>query len=715
MKLYRACRLSAEEKTAVVKYCLDKEQSLRKTARQFGISYPTVSRWIRKFGAGGQVAPALPGPVEKKVMLIKESRPALSLRRAQDALGEAGTAVSLKYIWSVWKRYGLIKDKAYSLNPFVAPVLEDKAALDRASRLVENGDFLKAAKIVNGMAALSSGEILKKIPEHLLSPRRRLERLYVFHLQIPYPEELRKIRRIRRELEKKGYIYSSILAEFFELEIMEVIKKPAERIKTLDHLHEKVKCIKNNSLKFLYNVDRSLTHGNRLQLTEAYEYLNKCRQLVRYLPAPYYRDLMGTLLVALGRPVDALAYHKKALERARNPEIIRMRIARYYYIEAGQYRAGALILKKIPLEKNNLLLSNISNIIRAYLSFGRGDLAASSDFYLAALKQASRNGMNNHIYVAAAGLAAIAMALNKKGEARSYLTRYIPLMKKNGRVREEYILRGLSGSNRGAGEVFTRPPRLHYPLYLLHLLVRARSTMKTASYWKAYNYAAQRRLLGVFHRWIVFYPEVILKLQNQGRPTGLPRTILKFPVFNQRAPVYHVKFLGAVAVFKNEKPLKADLSPQLQAFLIQLALRAKSPGRFLPLDDLYKNFWPANAKPAGLLLHLLVDLKKRLRLPGHLLGISSKEPVAKLINHGLYFTTDYGEFENLVTQIATLERAEEWPYARREYHRLFRLIRGEPFVKMYDPWSELMRRIVMDRIERSTADYRRLCRGRPRR
>jgi len=89
-------------------------------------------------------------------------------------------------------------------------------------------------------------------------------------------------------------------------------------------------------------------------------------------------------------------------------------------------------------------------------------------------------------------------------------------------------------------------------------------------------------------------------------------------------PVYHIKFLGKFLIYKNQRYLKAKLSPKEQAFLIFLALKASEPQKFILLSDLYQNFWAQSKDSANMLLHLLAQLKKKLVLPGYLLGISSR-------------------------------------------------------------------------------------------
>jgi hypothetical protein len=101
-----------------------------------------------------------------------------------------------------------------------------------------------------------------------------------------------------------------------------------------------------------------------------------------------------------------------------------------------------------------------------------------------------------------------------------------------------------------------------------------------------------------------------------------------------------------------------------------------------------------------------------LRLPGHLLTVSTRSDSSRLINRGIYLTTDYTEMKSLLIQARTLELSGEWRFARREYLRAFALCRSEPFPKMYDEWSEDTRRRIMDDLEIEMIRFVRICRER---
>ncbi|MEN3044289.1 MAG: hypothetical protein ABDH37_03615 [Candidatus Hydrothermales bacterium] len=93
------------------------------------------------------------------------------------------------------------------------------------------------------------------------------------------------------------------------------------------------------------------------------------------------------------------------------------------------------------------------------------------------------------------------------------------------------------------------------------------------------------------------------RIIESGKKVYLPKSILKLPVFNRKAFVYEVNFLGNLRVYrikvkggKKEKVyIKNKLSPKDSAFLIHLALRLNVPGKEISFEEFYRNF----ASPFG--------------------------------------------------------------------------------------------------------------------
>jgi hypothetical protein len=233
--------------------------------------------------------------------------------------------------------------------------------------------------------------------------------------------------------------------------------------------------------------------------------------------------------------------------------------------------------------------------------------------------------------------------------------------------------------------------------------------MKLSDYRKALVYARRNKLCGVLHRFAVFFPDIVQKCIERGHDTGLPKALLTLPLFSENKPVYHVKLLGDLVVTKDQRYTGARLSPQEKAFIIHCALRAGTPGDRILVSNINENFWQQSKHPSHLLSHTLVRIKRKLKIPRHVLTISSARTQAQLVNRGVYLTTDYGELKTLLVQIQSLERAGEWHYALRDYLRALKLVRGAPFEKMYDPWSEQMRGVILNKIEQAAIQCIKMC------
>ncbi len=100
-----------------VEYYLKNKKPLRTTAKKLGISWITLWRWVRWYKKGGtknlnreeKFKPwnKLDSEIEKKVAILKENNPSLTISTAQKILLRTKINISSKGIWSIWKRYGL--------------------------------------------------------------------------------------------------------------------------------------------------------------------------------------------------------------------------------------------------------------------------------------------------------------------------------------------------------------------------------------------------------------------------------------------------------------------------------------------------------------------------------------------------------------------------------------------------------------------------------
>ncbi|MBA7552067.1 hypothetical protein ES705_44620 [subsurface metagenome] len=225
--------------------------------------------------------------------------------------------------------------------------------------------------------------------------------------------------------------------------------------------------------------------------------------------------------------------------------------------------------------------------------------------------------------------------------------------------------------------------------------------LKNRQYTRSLKYAEKKGITGWLHQYIFFFPGAITDLLERGKPTGLPRAMLKLPVFRKEIPVYSVKFLGDLIIHKNQRHLRVKLTPKDISFLIYLAT---SRSRHILLDRIYASFWSNKNNPSRNLAHLLVRIRKALRLPSHFLYIKENR-----LSFDCYFINDYGEYLEHLAQAKAFLRAGEWEFAKARYLHALSLFRGEPFKKMYDNWSDDMRHIILTQLEKATIDFAESC------
>uniref|UniRef100_A0A7V0Z685 Bacterial transcriptional activator domain-containing protein n=1 Tax=candidate division WOR-3 bacterium TaxID=2052148 RepID=A0A7V0Z685_UNCW3 len=322
-----------------------------------------------------------------------------------------------------------------------------------------------------------------------------------------------------------------------------------------------------------------------------------------------------------------------------------------------------------------------------------------------ALSQSRKEGIGSIIFSAHLIMASAYCSLGDKKRAKILIERSLHFFNKNNLIREKTIFSILHTFVAKVNSICSMtPPEKHtLPTIKLVLLIKNRK------YLQAISYAKKKYLMHYFYNYIFITAEKIKEFVEKGKKTGLPKTILRLPVFNKEIPVYHIKFLGNVIVYKNQKYLKTKLRPKDYAFLIYLYQKAMEPKRSIDLNEVYRNFWPNSEKASRNFSHLLLRVKKALKIPSHLLTVSRSYGESSLINEGIYFTTDYQEFEQSLARAKALQRAGEWKFAKKEFLQAFKLFRGEPFKKNFDEWSVNMRFKILTELETEAINFAQAC------
>ena len=716
--MYTASQFSPEKKLKVIKSYLEKSSSLRKHAHSLGISYMTLWRWVKKYRQKGKEAlrkshkksgKRFSKNLEKKIMMVKEQNPSVTISGACKLLKRTGITVSAKGVWGVWHRYGLLKKNNHDpLDPFGDSTPESLEGLRKVKSLLSEGNLKAAAVVLNDLPSMPKDEILRQIPEEFLSPRRRLERFYLESDKTSPHEAVTKARRIGSMLKKRGYLYSSIFANLLELYDLHNMGKPQETLRVLKTLDSKLDKTRNRSWLILYYALMAMAFSERRKLNRALEFTKKCRRLIGVSSYPWHWMVLGSLHTHIGNYVKALHSYKMGLEMTRGQELFpyfATSLVLHGYCMTGDY----INAKKLLDEVSVLDISNIASeyyLGRAYIAFSQGDLKGASQFFLEVLKMSSKHNLSNHLRASASGLAFVAAARNKKSQARTYLKRCIPLLKKHGSTTELYMLKLYLTLLEGR-KISKIRKRARDDLF--YLLYRAKKSLKVNHYRKAFNHAEKHGHLGLFERVVVFAPEPVLHMIEQGKDPGLSKAIMQFPLFNHKKAVCHIKFLGELVVSKNGHRLNLKLAPKERAFLIHLALKAGQPGKFILLKEIYHNFWPGSqCNKMDLLSHMLSRIRRAIKIWRYFLCVTSSHGQPRLINRGVYFTTDYEKVEASLIHAKALEKADDRRFALQNYMHALKMFRGAPFEKMYDNWSENMRWFVLNQLTIAAVNFIRI-------
>ncbi|MEO0161675.1 MAG: helix-turn-helix domain-containing protein [candidate division WOR-3 bacterium] len=713
-------KVSFQTKIEAVKKYYKQGLSLRKTAEQFGISYKTLWFWIRRYNSGGIKAlnrspgrAGIPSTLAKKICMLKEREPGLTIIKATKILKQNGEKVSKNTVWRVWNRCYMIRRPLDNvLTTFCSKSDDLELKVKQAEDYLKQGKIKSAAKIINDLFYIPETDILLAIPDSMLSYRRRLDKLY---LQVEkrfentnFSDFAEDAKKIARTLEKENYYWSSMLAYFLVLIALTWLGRPREKLVIHSILHKRIKDVRDPALRFNFYHQLANTYLDLLMVHRARPAIEKCRRLLYQLPDALYWESFADMLSRTLNNITVHHCYMKAVEYAKDPIVrdrLNLKIASCLAL-MGDTKECRKYLNLCGSIKNSTVFSGSYWLANAYYHFSRGDIFRAREHYMNALKSATRDQILNRLIASSIGLAAVAMALNQPKEAMVYLLKYLPLVRKYRMYREMISLKSFAGMEvKIKPEVIKEMPRMK----LLVLLNKARKTKKSGDYLKAINYASKKKYMGFFIQHIVFYPDLVLNVLSKGKSTKLPAAVLHLPIFNTKTYAYRINFLGKITVLSNQEYMKGRLSPKDAAILLFIVSRIYEPDKLLELCELYKNFWHNNPKPARLFSHSLVRIKKQLRIPSHYLEVKRQAGESYLINQNLYFTTDYQEFNETLARAKALQRAGEWGFARKEYLRAFRLFRGEPFKKNFDNWSVDMRFKILSQFETEAINFAKSC------
>ena len=702
---------------SVVKHYLNTGDSIRKTAKIWNIHFTTVYKWLKLFRKEGNLGLSnyhtpwnkFSTPIEKKVILLKEREPAITVRQAKEILDGQGINISTKAIWSIWKRYGYAGFEKKSLNFIITKCIpwssEAIKKYEQALHLFETGNLKNALELINSIPSLPDNELLEKISDENLNLTRIIEKYIHLFLKMSLPDYLKRVRNLYKKCKRKKLYFSALKIGILYAGTLSYQGKQSLfslTIKELTHIMKSQGAYFSNLLflfKFTLLVGQGIVRVKTFDFNGAYKIINRCKALARHrktLPDEFikmigilytwvqdYRQAEPWLLqnniqesditVSYDNPVAVLYFHKWDYKKIKKIKKSKMK----------------------DLNKNNLLL-----LFEASNSLFNGNPEQAISLATQSLEFAKKEQFYDIVSSAYIIIASALCSLGNTEKAKKFIWKIYFLSEKSYYWQQIIALLSLRHTKE---ELKNLANGNFLPL------IKIIALLKLGDYKKAFMVAQQKNLISDFLFFVPFFPETVLQSAERKKIIGIPKRMLQLPIFNNATKVYYVQFLGPTAIFKSQKYLKTKLNPKDEAFLIYLSFKANEPEKTISLSEIYTNFWPNSEKASRNFSHLLVRVKKALKIPGHFLTVYRSYGETFLINKGIYFTTDYQEFEQTIARAKALQRAGEWEFAKKEFLQAFKLFRGEPLKRNFDNWSVDMRFKILSELETEAIEFAKAC------
>ncbi len=712
---------SPEFKVKIVKYYLyNQNTSLRKTALRFGVNYRSVFKWVKLYKGGGSETVFLKyrkawnrknKEIEQMIVNLKENEPRLTIREAKKILNNKGINVSIKGIWSIWRRYGYAgfqkNNMTNNFTNYCVWTEEAKAMYEKAERMFRQKKIKDAAEILNKISFLPENKLVQQIPDRFLALKRRIEKMGIMFGSISHRKYIIKLRELFETCISKNYLYSALRIGTMEVIALSWIPNPEEQLKKISLLEQLVNNSKNYYSYLLFepyftlNICKGITYAFTSRINESYKCAAICRKLLsnKKHQSAFFMSHLGYLYSNLQDYSKAEKLFLRAIDKLDNTKNRRLLgTLAFIYLYKGEY-VKAIKLSKF-VKHTNWGAARWDILFRASLLLMKGYPNEAILQINKVITLFKKENIIINLFKSIFIVAGAFISMGDRIKAKKLIRGLIPLLKKNKLDLEMKICKYLFISKKKL--ICIRSTNILPTLRLLFLL-------KSGAYYQALNFARKKGISDYFYKFCLFNNEIVKALVQKGKPTGLPKSLLQLPIFNDEKLVYKFNILGSLRVHKNQKYLKVRLRPKDSAFLIYLCTKAMEPKKAINLDEVYNNFWPGSESASRNFSHLLVRIKKALKVPTHLLNISRSYGEPELINEGIYFTTDYQEFEQTLARAKALERADEWGFARKEYLRAFNLFRGEPFKKNFDDWSVNMRFKILTQLETEAINFAKSC------
>lgn len=703
-------------KRVIIDEYLENKSSIRKIAKKYSIHYQTVFKWIKLykkfkenlFWAYQKPWNRSPSHIESLVIKYKERFPTLTLRQAQKLLSIEKIKISCRGVWNIWKRNGYAgfdpNNISNDFTDLIKLTKESELKLRRAQELYKKGEIEASANLLNSIPVLSKNDLLLKIPEEFLNIRRKLEKLTIQFGTIPLSEYLQKAKNIYQQCIRNHWNYSALKIGIVLLVALSWYGSPEEqktwtkKIESLIHYTTKRP---KDILPIYFTLQLSKCHNlvQRLKIKEALLIARYCYRLISQHKKPLHNFLydLGVQFIDLEDYKTAENLLKRALEGVDETRQKRIKtlLAIYIHLLKCDKKTAQKLLKDAEIHS----WAKDAQMARFESLFSLIEGKPSEALMLAqkALNTSKQAGLLIDITNSYLAMASASMCLQETRKAKELLHLIKDFTKEN-KMKRQYIV----------ANILLR--KISEQDEILRLsTVKLAWILKNQGYIAGYEYARRKGLMFYFYRYLFFYPEIVRKRIEKNKPTFLPKTILRLPIFNSEALTYRINFLGKLTVYRNQKYLKVHLSPKNAGVLLYIIHHSKEPQNALNLSPVYANFWQKSSKPARIFSHCLVRIKKGLNIPAHYFEVETNIGGSILINNNIYFTTDYQEFEQTLARAKALQRAGEWKFAKKEFLQAFKLFRGEPFKKNFDDWSVNMRFKILTQLETEAINFAKSC------
>jgi len=678
---------------AVEKYL--ENGSYRKTASELGIDFKTLYKWVKKFKKGeltGKSSRRKEREIEKKIYLIKEKFPEITLKEAREKLEKEGIKVSLKGIWSVWKRYGFSGYKKDVLgNNFLYYhewSNEAKQKYELALFLYNKNKIKECARILNSIPFIpDSDTILKDIPDEYLNLKRRAEKYLILFGKMPPSEYIRKLDEIKRELRKGGMNFTLIRVILKKISVYRWMNLPLK-------MQEEIKKLKELIKKRNYSLFPEITLKNT-EIAFYHAFIGNKKSAVK-LANNLLRDLKNKKTIPLYLMFDIAVLFLLISENKRARKILE------FLYERAMPETKIFILSHLfKLYLSNLEFKKIREKFKEFKSelwgfktfyhlfmanyyLVKGKFYKSINFAFKTVHFSKKEEITKGLLSSLSLLLLIYSLLKEENKKKKIIDEFYKIALNSGLKKEIEFIKIIKNENLE----FDKLSPENQILYLLR-----EGKIKTA-----YRLSLKRELKLSFIKSAILFPEKVNKLNYDIKKKILNKELLLTPVFNGRIDKIYIKlFNNNRIIFKNR--IITNLTLKEKSFLIHFGLKVKKPKTYIKVEQFLENFFYGTKNKIHALQRMIENINTKLfNYPAIVIRRRYKEYY--LFNNSIYFIFDYDHLREKMEKTILYKKAGLDDMAKRELNSLYKIIKTKPFERLYDRWSEDKRTEIILEIER---------------